>query len=97
MDRHLGFRPRFASVETADYQVVLGVVAAGLGIALVPSMAIVHAQRDDIVSIPLTGRTIHRRVEAAIPADGAVPRVTRALINTLIAQYKSNASMRPAS
>jgi DNA-binding transcriptional LysR family regulator len=92
VERHLGFRPRFAPVETADYQVVLGVVAAGLGIALVPSMVVAHARRDDIAAVPLAGRPIRRRIEAVLPAGGTVPRVTRALVETLIDRYESSAS-----
>jgi len=83
VQRHLGFRPRFAPVETADYQVILGVVAAGLGVALVPRSVVTRARRDDVLAVPLTGQPISRRVEVALPG-GAVSRLTRALVDALV-------------
>jgi DNA-binding transcriptional LysR family regulator len=84
VDRHLGFRPRFASVETADYQAILGVVAAGLGVALVPRTVVTRARRDDVVAVPLAGRPISRQVEVALPVGGYVPRVTEAFVDALV-------------
>jgi DNA-binding transcriptional LysR family regulator len=84
VERHLGFRPRFAPVETADYQVVLGVVAAGLGVALVPRSVVERAPRDDVVAVPLAGQPIRRRVEVALPEGGYMPRVTGTLVDALV-------------
>jgi DNA-binding transcriptional LysR family regulator len=84
VERHLGFRPRFAPVETADYQVVLGVVAAGLGVALVPRSVVDRARREDVVAVPLAGRSIHRRVEVALPADGYMSRITGTVVDALV-------------
>ena len=67
LERRLGFRPRFVTVDTADYQAILGIVAAGLGIALVPRTVVEQADRDDIVAVPVAGRPIRRRVEVALP------------------------------
>jgi len=85
VERHLGFRPQFAAVETADYQAILGLVAAGLGVALVPRTVVEQARRDDVVAPPLAGRPIRRRVEVALPTGGHVPRVTGALVDALVA------------
>jgi DNA-binding transcriptional LysR family regulator len=85
VERHLGFRPRFAAVQTADYQAILGLVAAGVGVALIPRMALEHGRRDDVLAPQLTRRTIRRRVEVALPADGYLPAVTRELVDTLVA------------
>jgi DNA-binding transcriptional LysR family regulator len=85
VERHLGFRPRFAAVQTADYQAILGLVAAGIGIALVPRMALEHGHRDDVVAPLLARRTIRRRVDVALPAGGYLPAVTQELVDALIA------------
>jgi DNA-binding transcriptional LysR family regulator len=81
VERHLGFRPRFAPVETADYQAILGLVAADLGVALVPGTVVA---RDDVVAMPLAGRPVSRRIEVALPVGGYVPRVTGALADALV-------------
>jgi DNA-binding transcriptional LysR family regulator len=85
VDRALGFRPRFAAVDTADYQAILGLVAAGLGIALVPKTVVDQAHRDDVLAATLAGRQIRRRVEIALPTAGYASRVTTALVDTLVA------------
>ena len=96
VERHLGFVPRFASAETADYAAVLGFVAAGLGIALTPRMVLDQVRRDDVVAIPLAGRPIRRRVEAVSATierrpDGTAERVT---IDALIAAASVSLSVR---
>jgi DNA-binding transcriptional LysR family regulator len=85
VERHLGFRPQFAAVETADYQAILGLVAAGLGVALVPKTVVEQARRTDVVAAPLAGRQIRRRVEVALPKGGHPPRVTTTLVDALAA------------
>jgi DNA-binding transcriptional LysR family regulator len=83
VERHLGFRPRFAAVQTADYQAILGLVAAGIGVALIPRMALETAHREDVVAPPLARRTIRRRVDVALPAGGYLPAVTKQLLDAL--------------
>lgn len=83
-EQHLGFRPRFAAVRTTDYHALLGLVAAGLGVALVPRTVVRQARRDDIAAVPLASQPIHRRVEIALPQGEHVPRMTSALIDTLV-------------
>jgi DNA-binding transcriptional LysR family regulator len=84
VERHLGFRPRFAHVETADYQAILGLVAAGLGVALVPRMALERTQRDRVTARPLADEPIRRHVDVALPAGGYIPAITQTLVDALV-------------
>lgn len=63
--RAAGFRPR-AALEVDDYPALQGLVAAGVGVALVPQLA-VTVPRDDVAVRPLRGRSPVRRVLAAVP------------------------------
>ncbi len=87
VERHLGFLPRFASVETADYQAVLGFVSAGLGVALAPRIVLEQARRDDVVALPLAGRPIRRRVDVVSATVEPALRGTaeRVAIDALVA------------
>src|SRR5437867_3968221 len=59
-----GFEPT-VSFESDDYQTVQGLVAAGVGVALIPSMAL-STVRDDIVVRDLSPKNPVRRVIAAM-------------------------------
>ena len=61
--RDAGFEPRVA-FENDDYSAIQGFIAAGVGIALIPQLAL-QGVRDDVVVRPLAGRTPQRRVVAA--------------------------------
>jgi DNA-binding transcriptional LysR family regulator len=72
--REAGFEPR-VSFETDDYETVQGLVAAGVGVALIPGLAL---QRVDpgIVVRDLAPRSPWRRVTVAIaPGAGTDPAV----------------------
>jgi DNA-binding transcriptional LysR family regulator len=84
VEQHLGFRPRFVAVQTTDFHALLGLVAAGLGAALVPRTVVMQARRDDIATVALATQPIRRRVEVALPPGGHVPRMTSTLIDTLV-------------
>ena len=62
-----GFEPR-VSFESDDYQTVQGLVAAGVGVALIPELALSSA-RDDIVIRPLHPDEPVRGVLAATPEE----------------------------
>ena len=96
IERHLGFVPRFASAETADYAAVLGFVAAGLGIALAPRMVLDQMRRDDVVGIPLAGRPIRRRVDVVSATIERRPDRTaeRVTIDALLAAASVRLSVR---
>ena len=65
-----GFEP-VVSFESDDYQTVQGLVAAGVGVALIPQLAL-SSVRDDIVSARCTARPV-RRVVAATPRERCAP------------------------
>ena len=62
-----GFEPRIA-LENDDYSAVLGFVAAGLGVALVPEM-VTRVVRTDIVIRALEPAPPPRPINAAMPTD----------------------------
>jgi DNA-binding transcriptional LysR family regulator len=69
-----GFDPT-VSFESDDYQTVLGLVAAGVGVALIPELALAGA-RDDVAVRELAGKGVTRRVIAATPrSTGVSPAV----------------------
>ena len=78
-----GFAPRIA-FRSNDYQVVRGLVAAGLGVALVPALASVagaSATRTLDVTAPRAGRRVlalHRRVDDNPQLDLLLDALTRA-------------------
>jgi DNA-binding transcriptional LysR family regulator len=76
-----GFEPHSLGFQSDDYNVVQGLIAAGLGISLLPALALQNV-RDDIVVRSLGRRAPSRRVAAATlagrfrsPATGAMLRI----------------------
>lgn len=65
--RAAGFTLR-ASFTSDDYGAIQGMVASGMGVALIPSLALGNA-RDDVAIRPLRGASPVRHVRAAVPAD----------------------------
>jgi DNA-binding transcriptional LysR family regulator len=73
-----GFDPR-VSFESDDYQTIQGLVAAGVGVALIPQLALTTV-RPDILVRPLDPRTPVRKVFAATPRSApATPAVATML------------------
>lgn len=68
-----GFEPT-VSFESDDYQTVQGLVAAGVGVALIPALAL-STVRDDIKVRPLHPASPVRKVFAATPRAAATPAV----------------------
>lgn len=66
-----GFEPEVA-FESDDYQTVQGLVAAGVGVALIPELAL-STVREDVVVRALSPHPPGRRVTAALPG-GPGPR-----------------------
>jgi DNA-binding transcriptional LysR family regulator len=71
--RDAGFEPvvRFAS---DDYQALQGMAASGIGVALIPTLALTSS-RSDVVVLPLRGRAPARRILAAVRAGESDPLV----------------------
>lgn len=65
--RAAGFAPR-TSFSSDDYGAIQGMVASGMGVALIPSLALGNA-RDDVAIRPLRGASPVRRVRAAVAVD----------------------------
>src|SRR5207302_10967625 len=65
-----GFEP-VVSFESDDYLTVLGLVAAGVGVALIPELAL-STVRADIAIRALSPRSPVRRVVAATPRGAGV-------------------------
>ena len=76
-----GFEPRIG-FQSDDYNVVQGLVAAGVAISLLPEMALSNL-RDDIVVLPLAQKAPHRRVMAATLAAGFRSPATTAMLEVL--------------
>jgi DNA-binding transcriptional LysR family regulator len=66
-----GFEPK-VTFESDDYETVQGLVAAGVGVALIPRLAVTHVH-PGIVVRSLAPRSPARRVVAATLAAGALP------------------------
>jgi DNA-binding transcriptional LysR family regulator len=77
----LGFEPRVA-FQSDDYTAVQGFIAAGVGVCLIPDLALV-AVRDDVVIRCLEGRPPVRHVLAATLAGGYVSPAAAAMLAIL--------------
>ena len=76
-----GFEPRVA-FHSDDYNAIQGFVAAGVGVCLIPDLALV-ALRDDVVIRPLAGRPPTRHILAATLAGGYVSPAAAAMLDIL--------------
>ncbi|WP_432840697.1 LysR family transcriptional regulator [Dactylosporangium sp. CA-092794] len=79
--RRAGFVPRYA-VEGGEMDAVLAFVEAGLGVALVPSMAL--ANRPLLHSAPLVAPGVHRTIALAQRRGSVLPHAAEAMRATLI-------------
>jgi DNA-binding transcriptional LysR family regulator len=66
-----GFEPRVAYTSD-DYFAIQGLVASGMGVALVPGLALA-SQREDVAVRPLRGRPPYRRIGAVFIGEAAGP------------------------
>jgi DNA-binding transcriptional LysR family regulator len=76
-----GFEPN-VSFESDDYQTVQGLVAAGVGVALIPDLALAGS-REDIAIKSLAPRPLTRAVLAAMPAGMRVVPAAPAMLDVL--------------
>ena len=76
-----GFEPS-VSFETDDYQTVQGLVAAGVGVALIPQLAL-SSVRDDIAIRSLHPRAPVRTVTAATGRDVGVAPAAEGMLEIL--------------
>ena len=76
-----GFEP-IVSFESDDYQTVQGLVAAGVGVALIPELALTSV-RDDITVRGLPPRAPMRRVVAATSRSAGVSPAAGVMLELL--------------
>src|SRR5690349_8129457 len=74
--RRAGFTPRIVA-ETSDLNVMVQLVAEGIGVALMPRSG--HQDVTDVVALPITRPTIDRRI-ILVWRQGATPPAARAFI-----------------
>src|SRR5215211_302894 len=79
--REAGFEPNIA-FESEEYEVLQGYVAAGLGVTLLPDLAVANL-RPDLVVRPTEPEAPQRRVWAAVRAKGARSAATEAMLDVL--------------
>src|SRR5829696_8505366 len=79
--RDAGFEPPIA-YATDDYVTVQSLVAGGLGVTLLPSLALAAVRRDDIVVRPVAGDP-GRTVEVVLPLAERHPPAVTAMLGAL--------------
>jgi DNA-binding transcriptional LysR family regulator len=79
--RLVGFEPRIA-FRTDDRSAVEGLVAAGVGVALIPQLTL-PAARGDIAVRPLEAKGLARQVRAALPPGVYRPPAATAMLEVL--------------
>jgi DNA-binding transcriptional LysR family regulator len=79
--REAGFEPRIA-FESEEYHVLQGYVAAGLGVTLLPDLAL-PTLHPEVVVKATTPQTLQRRVWAAVRSKGARSAATEAMLEVL--------------
>jgi DNA-binding transcriptional LysR family regulator len=82
--REAGFEPNIA-LESEEYQVLQGYVAAGLGFTLLPDLALADL-RPDLVVRPTEPEAPQRRVWAAVRSKGARSAATESMLDILVEQ-----------
>jgi DNA-binding transcriptional LysR family regulator len=92
--RGAGFAPTVVS-ETDDYMAMQGLVAAGIGVALLPRLATAIAQRPGVVLRPLAERSIEQVTFAASRAGSYRSAVTEAFRAALRAAIIANTAALP--
>jgi DNA-binding transcriptional LysR family regulator len=93
-----GFEPN-VSFESDDYQTVQGLVAAGVGVALIPELAL-SVVREDITIRALSPRPPVRQVIAAAPAGARLVPAAPAMLQVLeqaATQYQALGERRSAN
>jgi len=76
-----GFEPK-VSFESDDYQTVQGLVAAGVGVALIPELAL-SGVREDIAIRSLSPGPPVREVLASVPSGALLAPAAPAMLDAL--------------
>ena len=87
-----GFEPRVAYTSD-DYFAIQGLVASGMGVALVPGLALASS-REDVAVRPLRGRPPYRRIGAVFSGEATGPLgVMLDCLRDAVEEYKRAASI----
>ncbi len=90
-----GFEPQVA-FESDDYQTVQGLVATGVGVAVIPALALTVV-REDIVIRELSPAPAPRQVLAAVPETARLVPAAPAMLGMLEALARERAGSAPAA
>ncbi|HEV2075869.1 MAG TPA: LysR family transcriptional regulator [Thermoleophilaceae bacterium] len=77
-----GFEPQ-VTLESNDYATMQGLVAAGVGVTLIPDLVLATGVNPGVAVVPFAGRPPVRRIWAAAPASGYRSPATAAMIEIL--------------
>jgi DNA-binding transcriptional LysR family regulator len=88
-----GFEPQIV-FESDDYSIVQGLIAAGIGVSLIPELARVNA-RADVVFRPLSTTPPVRRIGVATIAEGYRSPGAEKMIGILRETVKDHVAARP--
>jgi DNA-binding transcriptional LysR family regulator len=88
-----GFEPQIV-FESDDYSIVQGLIAAGIGVSLIPELALVNA-RNDVVFRPLSTPPPVRRIGVASVAEGYRSPGAEKMIGILRETVKDHVTARP--
>lgn len=69
-----GFEPRI-DFATDDYPAVVGLVAAGVGVAVLPALALESVRQSGVATVPLAPRAARQVVALTLPDLAGVPAV----------------------
>ena len=85
-----GFRPDVA-YETEDYVAVMGLVAEGLGVALIPDLILRTVHHGDVVALPITPASRRSIMAVTTPDLQRVPAV-KATLDALAESAKAQST-----
>jgi DNA-binding transcriptional LysR family regulator len=88
-----GFEPRIV-FESDDYGIVQGLIAAGIGVSLIPELALLTA-REDLVFRPLATPPPVRRIGTATVAEGYRSPGAEKMVGILRETVKNHVAARP--
>jgi DNA-binding transcriptional LysR family regulator len=89
-----GFDPCI-SFQTEDYVAIQGFVAAGMGISVIPDLALATV-RDDVIIRAIAGRAPARRITVGTLAGGYLSPAVQAMIDILVEVAGEFADERPS-
>ena len=81
---HAGFEPK-TNFRTMDYQVILAAVGAGLGISIVPALALA-GDMEGVTVRPLLDLTLHRTIKAAVRTGSEYNPLIKTVLDQLAIQ-----------